>query len=704
MFRWIRFSLLSLSVLWMTACLGGTSNDGGGDAGRPVDTGDAAAEDTDDGSDMGGDAADGGELDAGDGPDVRESQDARVDAMGDTAPDAESPTACDRDSDSDGLADCDEERGCTDPHDGDTDDDGLGDFEELHHQTDPCSADTDNDGATDKEEIEVGLDPNRTSTFDDGKVDGERWRLSACDDPSGEPLRFYENSVGNWKVALPPAFDNYTELQLEGSQVPEAAAVYDDLATQVTGALLSKEAASQQDRPTEPLRNEVQSAMGELGTVVRDETGGEFETHDLERAAVGHYLVELDSPKSTRRVRDQMLIDLAPFPARDISGLPNSSGARYEKFRIFVSVIFRNRASGGGTQSLLSIGVAPHERYEAVDRVKVRMDDLTNTTNIAEQSDTHLTGCAPFQPDGQKAKAEFYWVLDQSQSMDDENQIVANFADTFTSKVENTTLDYRMGVTNMDPRNNGRLRPGTAWHTGSDTFESEVENAVIDCSAGSSGAWGCHNSQEYGLEIAQKGIRYMTGSDSQAPTPVEEVRSNAEIITIFMSDEEANSVIHGNGDYEQLIQPYRSYFPGRTTAFSMVGNGDDCGLTHGRAYKDIALETGGKFASLCADDLTETIEEIIFSASGQASEYVLPQTPISSSLRVFINGEWVPRSRENGFEYFEETNAIAFFGDFRPDTTESRGGEPGDYIAVYYEAFKNRCKGSGSGDCEPRAP
>ena len=703
MFRWIRLILSSLSVVWISACLGGSPNNSGTDTGRTGDGGETVVRDAADGGEPGGDTTDGGALDTEETSDAEDDPDTGIDGGGDTAPDTEPSLACDEDSDSDGLADCDEQRGCTDPYDGDTDDDGLGDFEELHHQTDPCDPDTDDDGATDKEEIEVGLDPNRPSTFDDGKLDGERWRLNACDDPSGEPLSFYENSPGNWKLALPPAFGNYTELQLEGSQVPEAAAVYGDPATEVTGALLSKTAPGQQDRPTDPLRNEVQTAMQQLGTVLRDETGGEFETHDLERAAVGHYLVELDSSKSTRRVRDQMLLNLAPFPERDISGLPNSSGAQYDRFRIFVSVIFRSRANGG-TQSLLSLGIAPHERYEAVDRVKLRMDDLTNTTNIAEQSDTQLTGCAPFQPDGQKAKAEFYWVLDQSQSMDDENQIVANFADTFTSKVENTTLDYRMGVTNMDPRNDGRLRSGTAWHTGSQTFQSEVENAVINCASGSGGSWGCHNSQEYGLEIAQKGIRYMTGSDSQAPTPIEEVRSNAEIITIFMSDEEANSVIHGNGSYEQLIQPYMDYFPGRTTAFSMVGNGDDCGLTHGQAYKDIALETGGKFASLCADDLTKTIEQIIFSASGLASEYVLPQTPISSSLRVFMNGEWVPRSRQNGFEYFEETNAIAFFGDYRPDASEEKGGQPGDYIAVSYEAFKNRCKDSGSGDCNPGSP
>ena len=106
----------------------------------------------------------------------------------------------------------------------------------------------------------------------------------------------------------------------------------------------------------------------------------------------------------------------------------------------------------------------------------------------------------------------------------------------------------------------------------------------------------------------------------------------------------------------------------------------------------MALATGGCFADLAATDISETIEDIIYAATGLASAYVLPDTPISSSLRVYKNAEWVPRSRENGFDYFANTNSIAFFGTYRPQPADPTLGRYGDDIAVSYQTFLDRTK------------
>ena len=604
---------------------------------------------------------------------------------------------CSKDNDSDGLNNCEEERLCTDPNNGDTDGDKLSDLEELQNQTDPCKKDTDGDGATDKEEIDFGLDPNRTSTYNDMTPDGQRWILSACKNPSAEPVNFYKSATGNWTTALPPAFNNYTELKLSNSMDPETAAVYDDTANEVAGYLLSKNAKTGQNGPTDALRNDIRTGIASVGSVIQDQTGGEFDTHDKKKAAIGRYLIQLGNKKSVRKVRDELLFGLAPFSKSDAKGLPNSSGAQYSKFRVFISVIFRENKNGTD-QSLISVSVAPGKKYDNIDKVKFRMDDLTNTTNISEQVDSHLVKCATFQPGKGTPKAEFYWVLDQSGSMNDDNTKVANFANQFEKEVRNTSLDYRLGVTNTDKRNNGKLRVPPAWHTNGSTFKSEVQGAVISCSRG--GNWHCSGGAEHGIEAAKQGITYMTGQSAQQPTPAERIRSNAQVITIFMSDEEANTFQRSG----KSVQPYIQFFKGRTIAFAIVGDGQGCGQ-NGKAYKDVALGTGGKFASLCAKDLKQTIRDIIFAATGLASNYVLPQTPISSSLRVFLNGTWVPRSRDDGFEYFAENNSIAFFGSFRPSPKQGNN-QPGDYIAVSYETFKDRCKqnNAGSANCSPSGP
>lgn len=647
-------------------------NDVGADA--EADTGVDETED----ADPGADATDTGpvEVDTGPGDDTDGGDD-------DAGPD------CNEDSDGDGLNDCEEAELCTDPHDGDTDGDHLSDFEELQNQTDPCSADSDGDGATDKEELEFGFDPNNPKS-DGETLDGERWVLSACEDPQSEPVDFYENRAGNWTMALPPAFSNYTDLTITNAGTHDAAAVYDDPSNEVAGVLLSRKADSTQSSPTDPITNRIPNKVANVVSIDQDLKGGEFDTHDRKTAAKVDYEASTGSGKSVRRVRDQLLFELADFGSADVSGLPSSAGAQHTKFRIQVSVIQRETPSGD-KQNVLSAAVAPFDKFENVGKVKFRMDDLTNTTNVSEFVDTNLTRCEWDKPDKEDPKAEFYWVLDQSVSMRQENNTIRSFATEFETRIRNTSLDYRLGVTNMDLANDGHLFVPPAWHTQPQTFSEEIRKRVTDCEE--TGGWGCDTgSREAGLEVGIRGLRYMLGLSSSAPTPAEKIRTDSEIITIMMTDEAAQ----GNASNPE------QFYKGRSTVFAITAQGSCAGFPQPEGnYESVALATGGGFADLCTGDLTETLRDIVLEATGLASQFTLGQTPVSSSLRVYLNGNWVPRDRQNGFDYFPQKNAIAFFGDFRPEGKDE--GEQGvsDYIAVSFETFKDRCKESGVQDCSP---
>jgi hypothetical protein len=106
---------------------------------------------------------------------------------------------------------------------------------------------------------------------------------------------------------------------------------------------------------------------------------------------------------------------------------------------------------------------------------------------------------------------------------------------------------------------------------------------------------------------------------------------------------------------------------------------------------------------------------IIENTAGRASTFRLPSTPISASLRVYRAteedpkvGQWVPRSRVDGFDYFPQTNSVAFFGTYRPRASVqacANGSEcaPGSIcnsgrcrfpvqVAVQYQAFVDRTK------------
>lgn len=61
----------------------------------------------------------------------------------------------------------------------------------------------------------------------------------------------------------------------------------------------------------------------------------------------------------------------------------------------------------------------------------------------------------------------------------------------------------------------------------------------------------------------------------------------------------------------------------------------------------------------------------------------LSQPPITSSLIVFKNGDFIPRSTQNGWDYDPDNNSIQFYGDAALSASDPRTGR-GDDVAVAY--------------------
>jgi hypothetical protein len=593
---------------------------------------------------------------------------------------------------------------CTDPDEGDTDGDGLGDLEEIQNQTDPCEADTDDDGVDDQTEVNLGLDPNRPSSYSTPqKVDSERWFVDHCKDPYPEPVDYYEDNEGNWTLALPPTF-GYTPLDIQKPgqhSLYHAAAVYDDPTLEVAGALFSINAPSTQTSPLDALdvdNGEIHDGIKQTGAIDENVFGPEFTTHNKQPAATNEYTLTLPRKASPRQLRDDILLALGDIDSAEIQppGLPNSAGAEYSQYQVRITVIHRLHPSGQ-TTNLVALGLAPLEQYNSRDKVEFRLDDLTNTTNIANAKDTHKSNCLLQKPPNKKPKAEFYWVLDQSGSMDDENRIISNFSTQFENKLRNTQLDFRLGVTNMDDANKGRLYLGPGWHTDGDIFSREIRQRATECGGSS---WGCDGSDEEGLEAATMGLRFMQGFlNNPSPSPPEKIRSNADIYSVFMTDEGPQ----GSGrDASFLTETTRAFSltpePGKK-----YPDDPDCGPGPTKPtgeYAEVSLQSGGKWSDLCAKDekLTEFVEEIIEAANRESSPFGVGDTPISVSLRMFLNNNedgggqrWVPRSTDNGFDYSPSSNTVAFFGDYRPTFDPPRGTQP-DWIGINFQTFKLRCK------------
>lgn len=584
------------------------------------------------------------------------------------------------DCDYDGLSQTEETGLGTDPCNNDTDGDKLNDLKEIQEGTDPLLKDSDGDGLDDAEEVKLAFDPNNPDSLGDGVLDGDRWVVSACAPPiKSEPVSYYLSAKGDWQIALPPAFNNYADLTITTALPADktAAAVYDDPANEVAGFTLSLDAAGLTDAIG--ILNQIRGRFTGL-SLIENTNGGEFDTHDRHTAAVGRYLVRSSSIISARALRNQLLFSNAPFGAADVTGLPSSSGVEYNEFRIFISATLRKN-SISGDRVLITAAIAPEQKYQNRDKVRFRMDDLSNTSNVADSGDAKKSRCDISAKGNYTPSADFYWVLDSSGSMDSHFNKMKAAANQFLSKLAASNIQYRLGVTNTGPPTEGKLRIPPGWHTDPNTFRTEIDDYVIGATCR-----GCENA-EYGLRNAKLGNEYMRSSSAR----VSERIYDATTITVIISDEDPQSYKDANNANAraQLTAEYVDYFTRNSVMFAIVGLTQGCSFEQGLPYQVVADASGGSAASLCAD-IGQTLDDIIDVSTKYIFRYALPKTPISSTLRIFVAGQWVPRSRENGFDYIAETNSIAFFGTYKPLAT--RAGVRGDDIAVSYQTFRDTTK------------
>ncbi|QDG50954.1 VWA domain-containing protein [Persicimonas caeni] len=682
----MRTHVVHLATISMLALLVGCSDDA-----QPNQT-DADGGDTweVDGALDASDTADApADADPSDAPDVTDAE-ADADTDADTDQCGDDPTA---DCDYDGLLDCEEELLGTEVCNPDTDLDGLTDLQERLRGTDPNDPDTDDDGLDDGFEVDIGLDPTKPDTFGDGTIDSDRWVATACESPQSEPLAVYVSqpvtsddpdvdgrNFGDWRLALPPAVSEFADLSIDGLEVDanglpvnrKDAAVY--ASQHVAGFLLSYTPSASSPDPSATVDG-FRTALAGLGTLDDAQIGTSFRTHDHQLASIGRFRLSSTAPRSTDAFRNDVLFALAPFGVDEVSGLPQAASGQHTAFDVQIAAIEREHHSGEH-QTLVTAAVAPSSLYDAEARVRRRMKDLTDATGVAEITDGRSTRCWLFAP-RERPQTDFYWVVDHSSSMDDDYAQLRTSAEKLFDDLAHVDIDYRMGVTTMEGARGGRLT-NAGWTTDEASFLAALDSVTVAPSAEPS----------RGLEAAREGLEFMNGQASSPPPPDEKLRPDAQVVTIFATDNEAYTFEQTDLDStagQQALSDYEDFFRSTSYVYALVGDGSQCGAADGASYRRLSQATGGAHHSLCSTP--NFLGELIVDAAGGREVFRLPNTPISSSLRVYVDGRWVPRSRQDGFEYFPSSNAIAFFGEYVPEIKES--GEP-EFVAVHYDHFRDR--------------
>ncbi|MBW1872366.1 MAG: hypothetical protein JRJ19_09890, partial [Deltaproteobacteria bacterium] len=230
----------------------------------------------------------------------------------------------------------------------------------------------------------------------------------------------------------------------------------------------------------------------------------------------------------------------------------------------------------------------------------------------------------------QKASAEvdILWVVDNSASMGEEQTNLANNFGSFIAFINNSLIDYHIGVisTDMDnPDHSGKLQ-GSPLVIDRDTLPDPQTAFAANVMVGSAGG-----GYEMGVLAAHNALTEPLAGVGGFNEGF--LRDTASLAVIFVSDEDDHS--YGGIDY------YIRFFSSlkdvgnenNVIVAAIVGDtpdgcdGDGGAARPGEIFHELVNELGGTAASICADDFSVTLEQLGLTVAGLTRKFVLSREP-----------------------------------------------------------------------------
>ena len=289
-------------------------------------------------------------------------------------------------------------------------------------------------------------------------------------------------------------------------------------------------------------------------------------------------------------------------------------------------------------------------------------------------------------------------VVDNSCSMQDEQNELSEGFDRFVEYFEVADVDYHIGVTTTDMESDrGVLHSagGEAFITPDTPNPAEVfrDNVQVGIDGW---AW------EKGLATAAHALSDDLAEGENAGF----LRDDALLSVIFISDEEDASPYGVNSYINYFLNRKDSARRDAFNASALVGvdpetlEPTNCGQdatnpNNGAAaafrYSDVAVQTGGVVASICSEEFSDIVSQMGLAASRLVSEFELERRPRIDSieLRLFIPGH--PDEDDEGLlvplEGDEDGNyPWEYIELVEGQVSEDEGAEPDQFLIRFTDA------------------
>jgi len=666
------------------------------------------------------------------------------DVPGVDAPDAGGPVdtgvvlrcATGVDTDRDGINNDAECTLGTDPFNADSDGDGVADGVEARYprvcvassrpaQRRPPVVCTDMAGCR-AGEMCLGLDPRNVDSDGDGVRDG-------AEDPSGDARiegsrgetdpRLWDTdgdgvSDGTSGIAIcrPTGLATVSQVALPGTVVQaghdprftrsvrvtgtmgRGGLVLDDPAAAVAGLVAA--VPSQGDARAEATRVEalVVAALGAGTTAVL--VGRGVTTHEGNAGVSSTYRVARATSASA--LRDGLSMSLLGASAMAGPAVGASS-----EFLVDVTTVRRTMGRGANTTDVV-VTVAPRAALE--DRAQataIRATDLGNATGLAESDRGLGFHCQTIRAPVPRV-ADFVWTVDVSVSMNPHQQNLGNTATRFFQDLGRAGVDFRVAVLRAQVTPFNFNNPGLVWvegtsPTGARDLARSVTVARYMDQANDTLAPYPQAADDFSVQIHEEplaaGVLAVTSLQNGAATGAplaRRVRAGALLVAFFVGDETGRNddmryfaldTARWGADYPTRVRNATEFYRSRNVlTFGLVNDArTQCSANDARDFrKCLILGNGGAYipiATATAGDIQAAMDRIVAAVIGATSPYRLERQPITSTLKVRVRGQEVPRSRVDGFDYDSAANSVVFFG-----TTHRP--RMGDEVVISYRVWQ----------------
>ncbi len=326
-----------------------------------------------------------------------------------------------------------------------------------------------------------------------------------------------------------------------------------------------------------------------------------------------------------------------------INSLPESSEdeTTYSTYQLYLTTVYHSE-----TDVYISAAVAAKDLKDIYQPVLTGITSYTNVGDLDVElgSDT-VTQVA----EGGGGEADFLFVIDNSGSMNDEQEAISQAATDFEEAMENSGLDYRMGVVTTDSQDLQDTYSDGAFTSDMTEFQDDVVVGIYG-SAYESGIWFGEQALESDGSVIAEGYP----------------REDASLSVIIMSDEVDQYTTYSGGvafdtnDNLFIDNGYRVY--------SIVDTDSSSYWYYGETYMELANATGGSYASIDElDAFAEIMTEIANNAGGASSIYELGYYPITGTIVVTVDGAAISNDYSDGWTYNIASNSIVFHGDSIPE-------------------------------------